>query len=86
VVLSVFGFTVHKTFNHKPTTKITRQAAYAFPDDIVYFSQDISVAYHTVPLGFRRSPSAYSIANSSFGFVGANLPINNTAESPREVD
>ncbi len=61
-----------KTLNHQPTNKITRQTAYAFPDDIVYFSQDISVAYHTVPLGSLRSPAAFS--TTTFGFLGVNLP------------
>ena len=71
------------------TNKSTRQFVCSFPDDIVYFCQDIADAYHIVPLGLRNSPSAFSFATSSFGYVGINLPINlliNTAESPEEVD
>ncbi len=71
----------------RPT--ITRQFVCSFPDDIVYFCQDIEDAYHIVPLDLRNSPSAFSFATSSFGYVGTNLPINlliNTAESPEEVD
>ncbi len=71
------------------TDKITRQLACAFPDDIVYFCQDASDAYHIVQLGLRSSPSAFFFATSSFGYVGINLPIDlliSTAESPEEVD
>jgi hypothetical protein len=71
------------------TDKITCQLACAFPDDIAYFCQDTSDAYHIVPLGLRSSPSAFSFATSSFGYVSINLPINlliSTAESPEEVD
>ena len=65
------------------TNKITRQFACSFPDDTVYFCQDIADAYHIVPLGLRNSRSAYSFATSSFGYLGFNLPINlliNTAD------
>lgn len=69
--------------------KRTRQFVCSFPDDTVYFCQDIADAYHIVPLGLRSSPSAFFFATSSFGYVGINLPIDlliSTAESPEEVD
>jgi hypothetical protein len=69
---------VQNSLTTKPTIKITRAFTYLFTDDIVYFSEDISDTYHTVPLGLRRSPAAFSA--TTFGYVGVNIPINNSAE------
>jgi hypothetical protein len=65
---------VQNSLTIKPTIKITRTIAFLFTDDIVYFSQDMADAYHTVPLGLRRSPSAFSV--TTFGYLGVSLPIN----------
>jgi hypothetical protein len=66
------------SLTNKPTITITRATAYLFTDDIIYYCQDISDAYHILPLGLQYSPVAFSTA--TFGFLGVNLRINTSAE------